>query len=109
MFVKDTPVVMTWSIDQDSAFAAEADYDLLIQEPDGVSTYFEGSSLWATTFTAPVALTSDGSIVDTQTPDKAGVWTFIISNGTGASYNILSTTLMMVVDTDTTQAITIPA
>ena len=107
MFVKDTAITITWTIDKDQAFVAATDYDLLVQEPDGVSTYNEGAA-WQLSFTAPNG-TDAGIITDTQTPDKAGVWTYVLSNGSGASYTVLSTALIMVVDTDITHAISVSA
>jgi hypothetical protein len=108
MFVKDTAVTITWTIDREDS-VTEADYDLLVTDPSGNAAY-DDTGTWSDTFVAPVSGVSEGSLAWSTTTDldEAGVWTLNITRGTGGAYVILSTSLIMVVDTDITHAITIP-
>lgn len=110
MFINGTTITVTWAIDQDQAADTRLQMDLQTTDPSGNVTYEEGTASgpdWMDAYTAPVAATSAGSITATVTPNQAGVWTYILAVGLDGDFAILSTTLIMVVDVDTTHAVSV--
>ena len=101
MFIKDSVVSFVWDIEKNVTVYAEDYFDLDVTDPDGIVTYYEGVNAagWTDAYLAPVELT-DGQISGSLTLGKTGLWTIVLATGSGASYNILNSQLVMVVDSD---------
>ena len=86
MYVKDTPVVISWNLITDQIGFTQDYYDIIIIDPVGVTTYlvdpFE-------TYTAPNAVEgvpSPGLGTYTFTPTERGRWRLKLVTGTAAAY-----------------------
>lgn len=102
MYVKDYAITINWDLEKTPNFASypEDYFDLQITDPDGNVTYAEGSSNWATDFQQPTD-EINGYITYNYTFNKEGVWVIILGNGVATNFDILETTMYMVVTRDT--------
>ena len=100
MFITGSTVTFTWVLEKTATVYAASDFDLRVQDPDGIATYSEGPA-WQTSFVAPDA-TTDGSITEDITLTKSGLYNIVLATGGSANFTVLASQLVMVVDQDTT-------
>lgn len=97
MYLINTEITVNWYLYTANDPPLLADLDIHIVEPDGVSQYIDNAIL-APDYT-PSTSTTRGVAVYRFTPDKLGLWTITLSEGTG-SQNQKFTTYEIVVSTN---------
>ena len=104
MIILNTAITFTWALPATATVYAASDWDLLVDTPDGLSTYVDNLTEGA--YTAPTAET-DGSIVYTHTFTQAGLHKMVLSTGTSASYTRVSESLVSVIEPTTAKTISV--
>ena len=101
MFIQNTTVNFRWNLTKTAIAYLEDYFDLSITKPDGTVEYLDAMGT-ATSYQAPTE-TVDGFVTKDILLEDTGVYTIVLSTGTAIDYQILSTQLVIVVDTDLTK------
>lgn len=105
MIIKDEVITLEWTLrttHNEATYASASYFDLQITAPDGAVEYKEGSTGqgWIKTYVAPTD-TTEGKIEYEWEPKQEGVYTLILGEGTSPSFNIIKTSILLVVKKDT--------
>jgi len=101
MLIQNTTITLRWIIEKNPNFATynEDYFDLQVTAPDGTVTYLEGINNWANVFTQ-VSEEVNGEIDYNITLTQTGIYTFILCTGDSDNFDIIKTSLAMVVEQD---------
>ena len=101
MIVKNVSTLYTWVLPKHpTLYAGEGYFDLTIFHASGARYFYEGASGWATSFLQATA-TADGYLQDSIVFPYAGLNRMILTSGNSVGQNVLSNSVVHVVEPDT--------
>ena len=94
MYLINTDLTVNWVFASQADVITRTDLDIQITDPDGNVTYTD-SAIAAEDFLAPT-VSSDGYAAYTFTADVLGLWSIVLTNGTGVANTVYKETKIYV-------------